>query len=159
MDSRIHGEAAARLLGLFFVPEWLCRALTGRTARPQLRQKGRAARRVRQYGPLPACAKAARLEPSHKREGLRPGHPQVRTDAGVPATASLLVLAQALLLALTRCWMAHLPLLGRLAAPQTRFLRRITTAQALSALRAKLYPHALLPPNENGLAGATSRHC
>ena len=83
------------------------------------------------------------------------GQPQVRTETSIRTTATFFVFAYALLLlALSRCQMVHLPM------PQphwhknktNRPLQRISTAQAISTLRANLWAHALGLSNKNGFA-------
>jgi len=83
------------------------------------------------------------------------GQPQVRTETAVRTTASFFVFAYALLLlALTRCRMAHRPLpppAWQRRKPK-RPIQRISTAQAISALRANLWANALGLANKNGFA-------
>jgi hypothetical protein len=85
------------------------------------------------------------------------GQPQVRTEAAVRTTASFFVFAYALLLlALSRCHSAHLPLpppAWQRRKPK-RPLERISTAQAVSILRANLWAAALGLTNKNGFAVA-----
>jgi hypothetical protein len=83
------------------------------------------------------------------------GQPQVRTEPAIRTTAAFFVFSYALLLlALNRCRMAHLPLpppCWQRRKPK-RPLERISTAQAISALRANLWAHALGLGNKNGFA-------
>ncbi len=83
------------------------------------------------------------------------GEPQVRTEAAVRTSSTFYVFAYALLLlALTRCRMVHLPLPApawRRPNPK-RPLQRISTSQAISALRANLWASALGLSNKNGFA-------
>lgn len=79
----------------------------------------------------------------------------MRTETAVRTTASFFVFAYALLLlALTRCRMAHRPLpppAWQRRKPK-RPIQRISTAQAISALRANLWANALGLANKNGFA-------
>lgn len=83
------------------------------------------------------------------------GQPQVRTEPAVRPTASFYVFSYALLLlALTRCHLAHLPLPPppwQRRKPK-RPIQRISTAQAVSTLRAHLWATALGLTNKNGFA-------
>jgi hypothetical protein len=83
------------------------------------------------------------------------GEPQVRTEAAVRTTASFFAFAYALLLlALHQCRLTHSPLpppRWRRREPN-RPLQRISTAQAISALRADLWSSSLGLTNKNGFA-------
>ena len=88
------------------------------------------------------------------------GQPQVRSDPAVRTTAAFFVFVYALLLlALENCQLAHSPL------PPPRWQRprprrphgRITTAQAISLLRAELWASALGLQNKNSFAASHRR--
>lgn len=83
------------------------------------------------------------------------GQPQVRTEPAVRTAAAFYVFSYALLLlALTRCHIAHLPLpppAWQRRKPK-RPIQRITTAQAVSTLRAQIWATALGLTNKNGFA-------
>ncbi len=83
------------------------------------------------------------------------GQPQVRTETAVRTTSALFVFVYALLLlALQRCSLAHSPLpppCWQRRKPK-RPLQRISTPQAISALRSCLWSAALGLTNKNGFA-------